>query len=157
MAMKPCPSRDTNISPATDVCLTSWNTRLSTFDHALRGPFDGVFPVQLSALWTLCKGLTAFIPASTVYSYYCIRSLWFVKDRDEYRQKYKKGASNEAPFQNNELYYFHALVAVNHSPASSKLLTFSITSASSMMISSANGKADASGSSPSLLRFSMRI
>jgi len=35
--------QDTNISLATDVCVTSWNTqRINAFDHALSGPFNSL-------------------------------------------------------------------------------------------------------------------
>ncbi len=36
------------------------------FPRALSSPFDGLFPVHLSAPWTLWKGMTAVISASMV-------------------------------------------------------------------------------------------
>ena len=40
-----CSQRDTNISPATDVCHTLQNTAAKKRVHCtLRGPFDNLFP-----------------------------------------------------------------------------------------------------------------
>ena len=62
-----CPLRNTNIFPATNVCLTSQNTRPEAFDCALHGPFDklrsaGSQPSRLSVSAT-----SAVISTSTVF------------------------------------------------------------------------------------------
>lgn len=38
----------------------------NAFDCTLGGPFDDLFLARLSATRTLCEGIVAFIPASTV-------------------------------------------------------------------------------------------
>ena len=67
--MMPCACQDTNISPATDVCLhvAEYLAQIKcAFDCALNGPFDNLFLTRLSAPRVLCKGIIAVISASTV-------------------------------------------------------------------------------------------
>lgn len=60
--------QDTDISPATNVCLyvAEYSVFYNTFDCALSGPFDDLFLTCFSAPQTLCKGIIAVISASTV-------------------------------------------------------------------------------------------
>ena len=59
---------------ATDVCAHVTDTRqmkTNAFDHALRGPFDGLFSACISASQALCESIATVISASTVYKGYC--------------------------------------------------------------------------------------
>ena len=64
--VKPYPCRDTNISPATDVCPHVAEYLPHGFPCALSGPFDDLFFICISASQTLCRSIIAVISASTV-------------------------------------------------------------------------------------------
>lgn len=56
----PCAQRDTNISPATNVCPTSQNTRLAPFPAPSAVHLTGCLSIRLSATRTLCARISRF-------------------------------------------------------------------------------------------------
>ena len=63
----PCALRNTFIFPATDVCLTSQNTKRSPFPVPSAVHLTICISTRLSPSRTLCARITALISASTVY------------------------------------------------------------------------------------------
>lgn len=74
--------RDTIISPASDVCLTSQNTQhipqitADAFDCALRGPFNNLRLIRLPPARTLWICTIIFISTSSVYGYSVINLIY---------------------------------------------------------------------------------
>ena len=75
---------------------------ITTFDCALSGPFDNLFLTRLSASRALCRGIVAFISASTVCSPYVILISYIIS-------KYKVSTIFWNVFRLNEILLFRVI------------------------------------------------